>query len=484
MQLEMTESQNAVLQQRFSIWTLTAMVVGSMVGAGIFSLPQTFARETGPFGAMIAWAIAGVGMLMLAFVFQTLSLRRPDLDAGIYAYAKAGFGNYLGFLSAVGYWSAALLGNVSYFVLIKSTLGLFFPVFGDGNTITAIVVSSALLWIVHSLILRGVREAAAINTIVTFAKIIPIFLFIVFVAYGFHADVFRANFWGGEEISFRSIASQVRGTMLVTVFVFVGIEGASVYSRYARNRGDVGLATLLGFLGVLCLLVLVTILSYGVMLRPDLAALRNPSMAGVLEAVVGPWGAKFVSFGLLISVAGAYLSWVLLAAEILFTASHSETMPRFLAHENKSGVPSNALWLTNALVQIFLILTLFTQSAFRLALELTSSMILIPYLLVAAYGFKLAWTGESYRNDPASRRVDFTRAAIALVYTAGLVYAAGAKHLLLSAALYGPSTVLFFMARMEQRQTVFTAAEKLMFVVIALGAVAAIYGIATGLFVF
>lgn len=472
---------NSAVQQKFSIWTLTAMVVGSMVGAGIFSLPQAFGRETGPFGALIAWAIAGVGMLMLAFVFQTLSLRKPDLDAGVYAYAKAGFGNYLGFLSALGYWSAAVLGNVSYFVLIKSTLGLFFPVFGDGNTVTAIVISSMLLWIVHSLVLRGVKEAAAINTVVTYAKIIPIFLFIVFVISGFKADIFTANFWGGDEVSVGNIASQVRGTMLVTVFVFVGIEGASVYSRYARNRGDVGVATLLGFLGVLCLLVLVTILSYGIMLRPELTALRNPSMAGVLEAVVGPWGAKFVSFGLLISVAGAYLSWVLLAAEILFTASHHQSMPRFLAHKNKHGVPSRALWLTNTVVQVFLILTLFAQQAFRLALELTSSMILIPYLLVAAYGFKLAWSGESYENDPTARRVDFARAAIALVYTAGLIYAANAKHLLLSAVIYGPGTILFVMARKERGQRIFTPVEMGMFVVAALGAVAAIYGILAGL---
>ena len=472
---------NSAVQQKFSIWTLTAMVVGSMVGAGIFSLPQAFGRETGPFGALIAWTIAGVGMLMLAFVFQTLSLRKPHLDAGVFAYAKAGFGNYLGFLSALGYWSAALLGNVSYFVLIKSTLGLFFPVFGDGNTVTAVVVSSMLLWIMHALILRGVKEAAVINTVVTYAKIIPILLFIGFVVYGFSADIFTANFWGGEEVSVRGIASQVRGTMLVTVFVFVGIEGASVYSRYARNRSDVGLATVLGFLGVLCLLVLVTILSYGIMLRPDLTALRNPSMAGVLEAVVGPWGAKFVSFGLLISVGGAYLSWVLLAAEILFTASRHETMPRFLAHENRHGVPSRALWLTNTVVQVFLILTLFTEQAFRLALELTSSMILIPYFLVAAYGFKLAWSGESYESDAAARRGDFTRATIALVYTAGLIYAAGAKHLLLSAVIYGPGTILFFMARGEQGQQVFNVAEKAMFAVAAFGAAAAIYGIAAGL---
>ncbi|MGO4439485.1 basic amino acid/polyamine antiporter [Rhizobium sp. RAF56] len=466
-------------QQKFSLWTMMAMCVGSMVGAGIFSLPQAFGRATGPFGALIAWTIAGVGMLMLAFVFQSLSERRPDLDAGIYAYAKAGFGNYLGFLSALGYWSAALLGNVSYFVLIKSTLGLFFPVFGDGNTVLAVATSSILLWSMHFVILRGIREAAVINTIVTFAKIIPILLFIVFVIVGFNAGIFAENFWGGADPTFSDVASQVRATMLVTVFVFVGIEGASVYSRYARNRADVGIATIVGFLGVLALMVMITLLSYGVMPRADLAGLRNPSMAGVLEALVGPWGTLFVSAGLIISVAGAYLSWVLLAAEILYSASKYDTMPRFLSYENRNGVPSNALWLTNIVVQVFLILTLFAQYAFTLALELTSSMILVPYLLVAAYGFKLAWTGETYDRDPAHRG-EFTRAAIALLYTAGLIYAAGAKHLLLSAAIYGPGTVLYFMARREQNKMIFTPREMVIFAVAAIGAVVAIFGIATG----
>ncbi|MDF1632923.1 basic amino acid/polyamine antiporter [Mycoplana sp. MJR14] len=466
--------------QKFSLWTLTAMVVGSMVGAGIFSLPQAFGRATGPFGALVAWAIAGIGMLMLALVFQTLSRRKPDLDAGIYAYAKTGFGNYPGFLSALGYWSAALLGNVSYFVLINSTLGLFFPVFGDGNTVTAVVVSSALLWLMHALILRGIKEAAALNNVVTLAKIIPIVLFIILVGLNLDTDTFAESFWGDDDVSLAGIAGQVRATMLVTVFVFVGIEGASVYSRYARRRSDVGLATLMGFLGVLCLMVLVTLLSYGVLLRPELTALRNPSMAGVLEAVVGPWGAVFVSIGLLISVAGAYISWVLLAAEILYSASKFETMPRFLSHENARGVPSNALWLTNIVVQLFLILTLFTQYAFRLALELTSSMILIPYFLVAAYGLKLAYRGETYDRDPSDRRANLVQAGIATIYTAGLIYAAGAQHLLLTTVIYGPGTILYILARREQGARVFTLAELVLFSLAVLGACAGIYMIATG----
>uniref|UniRef100_UPI0027B9DFCC amino acid permease n=2 Tax=Pseudomonas TaxID=286 RepID=UPI0027B9DFCC len=181
---------------KLNVWALTALVVGSMVGAGIFSLPATFGRATGGLGAIIAWCIAGLGMLMLAFVFQTLARRRPDLDSGIYAYASAGFGSYLGFASAFGFWAGTCIGNVSYFILIKSTLGAFFPVFGDGNTVAAIATSSVLLWAFHFLVLRGVQQAAVINTIATVAKMIPILVFIVVIIAAFDGGLFSQNFWG------------------------------------------------------------------------------------------------------------------------------------------------------------------------------------------------------------------------------------------------------------------------------------------------
>src|SRR5919201_4423008 len=203
----MTETASADVDQavgsrqaaKLTFMTMTMMVVGSMVGAGVFSLPARFAQETGVAGALIAWAVAGTGMLMLAFVFQTLAIRKPDLDSGVYAYAKAGFGEYLGFFSAFGYWASACIGNVTYWVLISSTLGLLWPgVFGHGDTLAAAALGSAGLWIFHILISRGVQEAAAINKIVTVAKIVPILTFVVVAIFALKADVFSANFWGGE----------------------------------------------------------------------------------------------------------------------------------------------------------------------------------------------------------------------------------------------------------------------------------------------
>ena len=472
---------NASGNQKLSLGALVALVVGSMVGSGIFALPAAFGRATGAFGALIAWAIAGSGMLMLAFVFQTLSRRRPDLDAGIYAYAKAGFGDYLGFTSAFGYWIACCLADVACLVLIKSTLGMFFPVFGDGTTIPAIVGASAILWGFHFLVLRGVKQAAALNTIATVAKIVPLGIFVVVAIVGFRADIFALNFWGGEAPTFANVAGQVRNTMLVTVFVFVGIEGASVYSRYAKNRADVGIATVLGFLGVLALLVMVTMLCYGILLRPDLAVLQTPSLAGVMEALVGRWGMVFISVGLLISVLGNYLSWSLLAAEVLHSAASNDTMPSFLAAENRHGVPAAALWSTNIVIQSFVLVTYFAEYAFGLALKMTSAMTLIPYLLVAAYGFKLAWTRETYGTEPRERNKDVVIGALAAAYATVMIYSGGLKFVLLAALLYAPGTVLFRMARRQHGAPVFASTmEWAVFGITAVAAASALYGLVTG----
>jgi len=457
---------------------LTAMVVGGMVGAGIFSLPRTFASATGPIGALIAWAIAGTGMYMLARVFQALAERKPDLDTGVFAYAKAGFGDYPGFLSAFGYWMGSCIGNVSYWVLIKSTLGAFFPVFGEGNTVVAIAVASVGIWLFHFLILRGVQQAAFINTVVTAAKLIPILAFIVLLVFAAKLDLFRANLYGGDLSG--GLFEQVRATMLVTVFVFIGIEGASVYSRYARQRSDVGLATIAGFVGVTGLMVLVTLLPYAVLPRADIAGVRQPSMAPVLEAVVGPWGLWFVSAGLIVSVLGAYLAWSLIAAEVMFAAARSKDMPAVFARENRNKVPVTALWATNIVVQLLVLSTYFSNDAFGLMLNLTSSVNLIPYALVAAYGFMVARRGETYQVRPEERRRDFAIASIALVYTLFMMFAGGLKYILLSAVLYAPGTLLYLWARRERAASVFRPSDWLILVVLVLGGVAGVHGLATG----
>lgn len=369
------------------MFTLSTFVVGSMIGAGVFSLPATFAESTGVAGALISWAIAGSGMLMLALVFHRLAIRRPDLDAGIFSYAKAGFGNYVGFFAAFGYWASACVGNVFYWVFITSTLGSIFPALGEGDTVLAVVVSSVGVWLFFLLIRRGVRQAAALNRIVTVAKVLPIVVFVVLCLTVFDPAVFAAN-WGGDDTT--GLGEQIRATMLVTVFVFIGIEGASVNSRHARKRSDVGRATVLGFLSVLTVFASVTIVSYGILPREQLATLRQPSMGGVLQQAVGGWGAVFVGAALIVAVLGAYLAWTLMAAEVLLSAARAGDLPAFLRRTNRNDTPIGALTMSSVLAQVMLVVVLFAQNAFDAALELTSALALIPFFLSAAYALKLA----------------------------------------------------------------------------------------------
>jgi arginine:ornithine antiporter/lysine permease len=443
---------------RLRLGALTALVIGSMVGSGVFSLPQNMAAGAGPLAIVIGWGITAVGMLALVFVYQSLATRKPELDAGPYAYAKAGFGPFVGFNAAWGYWISAWVGNVSYAVIVFSALSYFFPAFGDGNTWQAVLGASILLWVIHFLVMAGVRQAAIVNMIVTIAKIAPIVLFIGIVVVAFKVDVFSADFTGLGNASLGSIMNQVKSTMLVTLWVFIGIEGASVFSARAERRKDIATATVLGFFTCLALYALVSLLSLGIISQPELAALKNPSMAGVLEAVVGPWGAILINLALVVSVVGAFLSWTLLAAEVPHVSGKDGTMPAFFGFENERGVPSTSLLITNILVQIFLIITLFAQSTYQALFFIASTAILVPYIFSGAYAAKLAITGESYGGGQ-NRAVPMLTGLVATIYGLWLVYAAGLSYLFMCAILYAPGIIFYVWARRENGQRLFHPVE-------------------------
>ena len=246
-----------------------------------------------------------------------------------------------------------------------------------------------------------------------------------------------------------------------------------------HGRPQVGRATVVGFLSVLAVFMLVTLSSYGVMTQSELAEVPQPSMASVLESIVGPWGSVFIRVGVIISVLGAYLAWTLMAAEILYIPAKSEDMPKFLARENSNGAPVTALIMATGLVQLLLILVMFTYGALDFMLDLTAALALIPYLLAAGYALKLTVTRETY-EDRRSLVPDMMIAALATIYTLFLVWAAGWDHVLLSCILYAPGAILYIIARRERNLQVFKPFEAVLFGLIVLGAVGGIYGLISG----
>lgn len=449
--------------KKLGLIPLVALVVGSMIGGGAFNLAGDMALAANAGAVIIGWIITGVGILALGFVFQNLSNQKPELESGIYSYAKEGFGPFLGFSSAWGYWVSAWLGNVAYATLVMSSIGYFIPAFEGGQNIAAILGASVLLWAVHFLVLRGINSATFINTITTICKIIPIFLFILITIFAFNLDKFTFEFWGSESFSWGSVLDQVKSTMLVTLWVFIGIEGAVIMSARAKSKSDVGKATIIGLVSVLLIYVLITLASMGVMTRDELAALPNPTMAYVFEAVVGKWGAMFINLGLIISVLGAWLSWTLFASELPFIAAKDKVFPKWLAKENKNHAPVNSLWLTNGLIQVFLVTFLFTEAAYNFMFSLASSAILIPYMLSAFYQVKLT----SRKNNGKQ----FIIGIIASIYTIWLVYAGGTDYLLLTMLLYAPGIILYKRTQKEsglsRKDTKLEIALMLLFVVLA-----------------
>lgn len=474
------------MHDKLSLPALTAMVVGSMVGAGVFQLPARFATQTGVYGALIAWTIAGAGMLCLAFVFQTLAIRKPNLDNGVFVYARTGFGVYPGFLSAIGFWASACAGNAFYWVLIMTTVSQLFPqfaeVFGTGDTWSAFFISVAAVWGYYFLIRRGVEEAAWINYIVTIAKLAPLALFLVLIIFFFDGEVFVGNLTGGYDVpGGDSLLRQVQGTMLITVFVFLGIEGASVYSRYARRREDVGTATVLGFLSVLALFASISILSYGILPKDEIASLAQPSVGGVLEAAVGPWGGTFIRLGLIVSVLGAYLAWQLLAADVMYAAAKDQDMPRHFARLNSQEVPENAVFWTSVLVSLILFAVQFVENALDFSLDLTAALALAPFALASAYAVKIAWLRDGYDNvSPGGRTRDLVIAALSTVYTLFLIWAAGYTFLLLSCILLAPATILYITARRQQGAAVFNRPGLIVFLLVLAFAVIGIVLLSKG----
>lgn len=434
--------------KRLGLGALTALVVGSMIGGGAFNLAADLAQGANAGAILIGWVITGIGIITLGLSFQNLTMRRPDLDGGVYSYARAGFGQFVGFNSAWGYWLSAWLGNVAYATLLFSSVGYFFPIFEGGQNIASIIGASIMLWLVHSLILRGVHEASMINIITTIAKLVPIFAFITITLFLFNLDNFTFDFWGQGGFSWGSVKDQVVSTMLVTLWVFIGVEGAVVLSGRARKRSDVGKATVIGLLGTLVIYLLISIMSLGLLNPENVAGAPQPAMAYLLESAVGPWGAMLINGGLVISVLGAWLGWTLLAAEIPFVAGKDGVFPKWFSKENKNNAPSNALWLTNGLIQLFLFTFLFSDAAYNFAFSLASSAILIPYAFSAFYQVKVAKNRIGYQASERNRR-DLIIGMIASVYGVWLVYAAGIDYLLLTTLLYAPGTLLYVKAQRE-----------------------------------
>ena len=472
---------------KLGVLALAAIVVSSMIGGGIYSLPQNMASSASAGAVLLAWIITGIGIYFIARTFSILSMIKPDLTTGIYSYSKSGFGSYTGFTIGWSYWLCQVCGNVGYAVITMDALNYFFPPhFAGGNNLASIVGGSVIIWFFNFLVLRGIKQASIVNTIGTIIKIIPLFLFIIIMGFLFSIDKFDMDFWGDAikaKAKLGSLSTQIKSTMLVTLWAFIGIEGAVVMSNRAKSPKNIGPATILGFLSCLGIYILLSLLPFGYMTQSELAQIANPSTAGILEKAVGPWGAWLMNIGLVISVLTSWLAWTMVTAQIPQAAAQDGTFPKAFAKENKNQAPSVSLVVTSIAMQLFLLLVYFSNNAWNTMLSITSVMVLPAYFTSCVYLWKLCEDGEFPENTLYSRSSALFTSILGSIYALWLIYAAGLNYLLTAVIIIALGIPVYVWARKQNTpsERVFTRPEcKLAFLLIII-ALFAIYALARGI---
>ena len=379
---------------------LAGLVVGSAIGGGVFGIMADLSGSA-PGPALFAWLLVGVAMLALSLSINNLIRKRPDLEGGMFGYAQAGFGKFSGFVSGWGYWITCWLGNVAFAMLLMSAIGYFIPVFEGGQNIPSVIFATVVLWFMAYLVNRGVENASVLNAIATFAKLVPLFIFILVSIIFFDSNVFFQNFSGsnmvdaaGVTVSFKD---QVLSCIMVMLWVFVGIEGASVVGSRAKKKSDVGKATVLGLIGLLVVYMLASMLPFGVLSQTDLQTIsRQPAMGYVFELMVGKWGGILINVGLIISLLGVWLSWTILPSETMQSMANNGLLPKKWGKLNKNGAPTNALILTTIVTNIFILTVSFTDKAYNFAYTLGTVSIFMTWLFLGLFQMKISYEDRNW----------------------------------------------------------------------------------------
>ncbi len=441
----------AVDSRKLGFGLLVALGVGSMIGGGIFNSPTDLIGVANPQTTIIAWIIGGIGVISLALIFQLLADKRPDLTNGIYNYARAGFGEYVGFNSAWGYWVSAWLGNVAFLALLFKTLNSLLGVYALKPYMT-FIAASILLWVIHFIIANGIKSAGIVNSIVTIAKVLPLILIVLFGVFAFKGATFSVPNWQNTLASTgdaTSLFGQINGAMGTILWCFIGVEAASVMSERAESQKIVGRATLCSLLITLVMYMLISTIAMGVVPADKLAGASTP-LADVLQAtVLGGAGSVIVKLGIIISLFGATLSWILLAVENPYIAAKDGVMPSWFAKENDKGVPINSLFLTDLLTQIFLVALLSEklQTAYYSIYYMATSLVLIPYFFSALYAAKVC------RDDKLSVK-SWIIALVAIVYSVYVIYAVGVFYLGATFIMYAIGIIPYCISMKERKRKI------------------------------
>ncbi len=356
----------------------TALVIGNMIGAGIFLLPATLAKYGGI--SILGWAVSACGAMVLARVFSRLSTMLPRAAGGPYAFARAGFGDFAGFLVAWGYWNSIAIANAAIAVTFVGALGILFPILQE-SAVAALALSLATIWFLTWVNSRGVRSSGKMQVVTTVLKLLPMVALILGGWMHFNWDHF-IPFNASDLPSLEAIA--VTGSL--TLYAFLGLESATVPADNVKDpEKTVPRATMIGTLVTTAVYILTSVVVMGMIPLKELATSTAP-LADAMYLLTGGAGETIVAVGIAVATFGALNGWILLQSKVGQASARDGLFPGLFSRENKRGMPVYGL-LIGSLISSVLVLMNYTEGLveqFRFFILLSTFCTLIPYLFGAA----------------------------------------------------------------------------------------------------
>ena len=364
--------------EKIGLLTATSLVVGNMIGVGIFVLPAVLSN----YGSisLLGWVFTAVGALILAKIFSNFSKIIVSKSGGPYVYSKAGFGDFIGFLVAWGYWIACWVSNGAIAIAIIGAASFFVPELAT-NSVLSVSLGLGLIWIFTWINSRGIKESGRVQLVTTVIKILPLLFIIIFGLFFFNIDNFPSFNLTGEN-NFSTLSA----VATLTLYAFLGIECATIPAGNIENPGKtIPRATMLGTIITTVLYILGTVVLFGI-LPLDILQNSPAPFAEAAKVMGGEYGGYFVAIGVIISGLGVLNGWILITGQISMATAKDDLFPDFFKKENKNGAPMNGFIIGGVLSSIVMLMN-YSEGLveqFEFIIQLSTLVALMPYLFTAA----------------------------------------------------------------------------------------------------
>ncbi len=425
--------------KKLGLFTATSLVIGNMIGAGIFLMPSALAAYGGI--SILGWLFSAAGSFVLAKVFSNLSIMLPYKTGGPYAYSKAGLGDFAAFLVAWGYWISIWLANAAISIAFVGAIGVFFPVFVE-DKVFAVGLGLLTIWGLTWVNALGIQQSGKVQLVTTVLKLIPLVLVIVGGLFFFDFDNFTPFNSSGKS-TFEAITI----TAALTLYAFMGVESATIPSENIENpEKTIPKATLWGTLVTTLVYILGTVVVMGMIPLHELAESAAP-FSDAMAIIGGEWGRNIVAVGVAIAAFGALNGWILVQGQIAMATARDHLFPKIFEKKNGKGVPVLGMVIGSVLTSIMLLMN-YTEGLvdqFKFLILLTAFCVLIPYLFSAIAYILLKM--KSTQN----KGVVIVLGGLAVLYSLWAIYGAGQEAIVWGAVLLLAGLPLYFWQKHKNR---------------------------------